>query len=344
MLRQSRKVQHIEHFLHTATTAVNSGFADVHLLHDALANFAFSEVVLFTEIAGIRLENPVIINAITGGDDKVLEINRNLADCAKKTGCAMAVGSQYAAIKDKSVRASYQVVREINPQGIIFANLGAYATVDNAKEAVAMIGAQALQIHLNIGQELLMKEGDRDFTGYLDNIKAIVQSVGVPVIVKETGCGISFEAARELIEAGVQIIDVSGVGGTNFLAIEASRTGKNLDEDFLHWGIPTAVSIVETKAAAQDKADIIASGGIITALEAVKALCLGAKAVGMAGAFLQVLLKEDQDALYQKMSHFLEDMKKIMLLTGSKTIDELDKKPRVITGCTRQWLETRGFL
>ena len=344
MPRQSRKVQHIEQFLRTRASTHTNDFSDVHLLHNALSNHSFEEISLSTNVADIELTQPVIINAITGGDDKVLEINRGLSCCAQKLGIAMAVGSQYAAIKEKSVRSSYQVVRQVNPDGIIFANIGAYATIEDAKEAIEMLDAQALQIHLNIGQELLMKEGDRNFKGYLNNIMRIAQNISVPVLVKETGCGISFETAQQLVKAGIKGIDVSGRGGTNFLAIEAARSGQHIEKDFLEWGIPTVVSVIESRNAALGKANIIASGGINTPLECAKALSIGADAVGIAGAFLEVLLKEGEEALHKKIADFLESLKKILLLTGSKNIYELQAKPQIITGATREWLEARGFL
>lgn len=344
MIRQSRKVQHIEHFLRTFTDKKANGFGDVHLVHDALSELDMDSVHLSTSIGGINLEYPVFINAITGGDDKVIDINRKLAACARKTGIAMAVGSQYAAIKNPAVRFSYEVVRKENPDGIIFANLGAYATLENAKEAVAMLDANALQIHLNVAQELFMQEGDRDFSRCLDNIKNIAQSITVPVIVKETGCGIAFEAAQKLLASGIKAIDVSGSGGTNFLAIETSRTGTDLDEDVLAWGIPTAISLLECKKAIAGKVDLIASGGITTALEVVKSMALGAGAVGLAGIFLKILLEDGEEALCQRINQMLAECRKIMLLTGSESISMLKQKPTVITGFVKDWLASRSLL
>ena len=154
-------------------------------------------------------------------------MNGHIAEFACLTNTAMAVGSQYAALEDPEVQHSYQIVREKNPDGIIFANLGAHATPMQAQLAVDMIHAQAIQIHLNPAQEFMMAEGDRDFSGYLKNIAKIVESVKVPVIVKEVGCGIAKEQAALLAEVGVKAIDVGGMGGTNFLAIEAARSQLN---------------------------------------------------------------------------------------------------------------------
>ncbi len=343
MLRQSRKLEHIECFLKTYKQTDN-GFSDVKLIHHCLSDFSEQDICLQTKLADINLENPIIINAITGGDDKVLKINKSLAEFAKKANLAMAVGSQYAAIKNPDVVSSYKIVRKINPDGIVFANIGAYAAPIQAQAAVDMIDAQALQIHLNIAQELFMVEGDRDFSKYLDNIRRIVDFVTVPVIVKETGCGICQEAAVKLLDAGVKIIDISARGGSNFVAIETSRVNKVIDDEFLNWGLTTAVSTLETKQIVKDKANIISSGGIVSAFDIVKSLSCGADAVAIAGLFLQELLNNnDIDYLCKKVVQLINDSKKIMLLMGCADIKHLHSQPIVITGFVRSWLEARGI-
>jgi isopentenyl-diphosphate delta-isomerase len=343
MIRQSRKLEHVECFLRTAGEQPCNGFSDINILHDCLSGYALCAINLETNLRNIRLSHPLIIDALTGGDERVLAINRNLALAAKATGCAMAVGSQYAAIKNPAVRASYEVVRKENPDGVIFANIGAYATPAEARTAVDMLSAQALEVHLNIAQELFMTEGDRDFTGYLENIMRMIDFLSVPVIVKETGCGMSMEAASRLLDAGVEIINVAGVGGTNFLAIEAARAGKTLDAGLCNWGINTAVSTLEVARITDGRADIIVSGGIRTALDMVKALACGGSAVGIAGLFLEILAKQGLEALCTKINDLLDECRKIILLTGCASVDALRKKPLVVTGFVRQWLDARGI-
>lgn len=186
------------------------------------------DIDVSTTLMGIKLSFPLLINAVTGGALDVTNMNRKIAEFAKEVQLPMAVGSQYVAIANNEVLESFQVVRQVNPNGVIFANLGAYTSVDDAKRAVNMIRADALQIHLNVAQEIFMSEGDRHFDGYLAKIAAIVEAVDVPVIVKEVGFGIAKEQAIALSNIGVNAIDIGGTGGTNFLAIEAARIKTDL--------------------------------------------------------------------------------------------------------------------
>jgi isopentenyl-diphosphate delta-isomerase len=320
-----------------------SGFADFSLVHNCLPGISWTDIDLTTSLAGIKLNHPFIINAITGGADDVGRINGGLAEVARRTGAAMAVGSQYAALENPEVRQSYEIVRQIYPEGVFFANLGAHTTPRQAAEAVAMIGASAIQIHLNVAQEIIMAEGDRDFTGYLDNIAAIVQASAVPVIVKEVGCGIAREQAAALIAAGVRAIDVGGTGGTNFLAIEAARSGASLAADTLGWGIPTAISAAEVAEELPKHVDMVVSGGVRTAQDAVKALALGGKAVGLAGPVIKILQSQGIDAAEQWLLGLIDDMRRLMLLVGAARIKRLTAVPLVITGYSREWLTNRGI-
>ena len=342
MLRQSRKLAHLSHARTLADGPRKTGFQDVHLLHNCLPNIGMDDVSLHTLVAGLSLPHPLIINAITGGAPDVAETNRALARIAKATQSAMAVGSQYASLEDKSVRETFSLVREEYADGIFFANLGAHVSPAEAQEAVAMLDAQALQIHLNVGQELVMREGDRDFSGYLDRIAAIARQLTVPVIVKETGCGMGAEQIRLLAAAGVAAVDVAGAGGTNFLAIEAARSGQKLSEALLGWGIPTAVSTVEAKAVLPSSVSLIASGGIRNAAEMIKALAIGANAVAVAGPIVQQLAASPDQAA-DWIARQRHEMQQLMVLCGAKNLNQLSQVPIVITGPTAEWLRARGL-
>jgi isopentenyl-diphosphate delta-isomerase len=300
------------------------------------------EVSLATKVAGISLPHPLIINAITGGTDDVASVNAKLAEVARLTGTAMAVGSQFAALREPAAAASYRIVRDVNPAGVLFANLGAHASVEQAKLAVAMIDADALQLHLNPAQELMMPEGDRSFRGYLANIEAIAHSVAIPVIVKETGCGIAGEQAAKLVQAGVRAIDVGGAGGTNFPAIEAARGRREVSAEVLSWGIPAAISAAEVAAVLPDGVDLIVSGGVRSSLDAVKALALGGQAVAVAGPILKLVLTEGVTAAVKWVEDFLADLRRYLLLTGCSCLADSMLAPVVITGFSREWLIARG--
>ncbi len=342
-MRQSRKLDHLKYSLSLADGPGVNGFSDITLVHNCLPNLKWVDIDISSSIAGISIHNPLIINAITGGAKDVTAVNGQIAEFAHLTKTAMAVGSQYAAIEDSEVQQSYKIVREKNPDGVIFANLGAYATPRQAQLAVDMIRAQAIQIHLNVAQELMMAEGDRDFSGYLINIEKIAKSVSVPVIVKEVGCGIGKEQAKLLAEVGIQAIDVGGMGGTNFLAIEGARSQLSVSQELLSWGIPTVLSAIETMSVLPKEIDMMVSGGIRTPLDVVKALALGGSATGIATPILRMLYDKEIEDAVSWFTHFLHEIKCYMLLSGARTIKDVPKVPVVITGYSREWLVSRGI-
>lgn len=342
-MRQSRKLDHLKYSLSLGDGPGVNGFDDIGLVHNCLPNLGWNQIDLSSSIASIPITSPVIINAITGGANDVAKINGNIAEFARLTNVAMAVGSQYSALEYPEVQQSYEIVREKNPDGVIFANIGAYATAQQAQLAVDMIDAQAIQIHLNVAQELLMTEGDRDFTGYLANIAKIVDKVKVPVIVKEVGCGIGKEQAMLLSEIGIQAIDVGGMGGTNFLAIEAARSQLEVVSETLSWGIPTAISAIETMSVLPKHLDMMVSGGIRTSLEVVKSLALGGAAVGMAVPIIRILQEKNVEDAVAWFNGFLHEIKCYMLLVGAANIRDLTTVPVVITGYSKDWLTARGI-
>ncbi|MCP8968740.1 type 2 isopentenyl-diphosphate Delta-isomerase [Ectobacillus ponti] len=341
MTRAQRKIDHVQYALSTGQSRAH-GFQEVSFVHQSLPDLACDDVSLTTSLGELTLSSPIFINAMTGGGGKETErINEGLALAAKECGLAMAVGSQMAALRDSEEARSYEIVRRANPDGIVFANLGSEATVDQAKRAVAMLEANALQIHLNVIQELTMPEGDRDFTGALFRIEQIVRGLEVPVIVKEVGFGMSRETVAQLEGAGVSIIDVGGYGGTNFADIENERRQRVLSY-FNEWGIPTAVSIAEA-ASIRRRAALIASGGMQTALEAAKALALGASAAAFAGSFLKHFMERGTEGLIAEIHLLHEDLTWIMTALGAARVEELQQMPLVISGTMHHWLAERGI-
>lgn len=339
-MRVSRKVEHLQHALRSGQSGAQ-GLADVRLIHQCLPEESLSSVSLETYIGELNLSSPIVINAMTGGAAETEEINRNLAIAARESGIAMAVGSQMSAVRNPEVRSSYTVVREMNPHGIVFGNLGSEATVDQAKYAIDMLQANALQIHLNPMQELIMPEGDRDFRGVLKRIEQIVQAVHVPVIVKEVGFGMTREAANALRDVGVQMIDVGGYGGTNFAVIENERRAASLS--WLNdWGITTSCALLEVQSSYSPRA-IIASGGIRNALEICKALAIGASAVGLAGVLLKTLQQEGTAAVIASIAEMHDHLKLIMTALGAGRIEDLWHTPLMISGETAHWCEMRGI-
>ncbi|MBS4030737.1 MAG: type 2 isopentenyl-diphosphate Delta-isomerase [Clostridiales bacterium] len=341
MTRQARKLEHLWHTVRSELT--NANFDDISLVHNCLPETGLTAVNLSASLAGINLLRPLFINAITGGIDDAENINRELALAAKECGLALAVGSQMAALENPLFAKTFRVVREVYPEGIIFANIGAYADLKMAKHAVDMVKADALQIHLNVPQELMMAEGDTDFRGYRNKIEKIIASVGVPVIIKEVGFGIAKEQAAIFKDMGAAAIDVGGKGGTNFMLIEKRRAHSKANQDLLDWGLPTSISLLETMAGAPG-IDIVASGGINSGLLAAKALALGANTVGIAGLAAKLLLSEGRGALVARLQEIINELKMIMVMTGAGNIDQMRHVPLVVSGYTREWLEQRNIV
>lgn len=339
-MRISRKMEHVLHALRLGQSG-QQGLSDLKLVHNSLPESSTQQVQLHTSIGELKLGSPILINAMTGGAHETEAINRELAIVAREMNVALAVGSQMAALKHKEVASSYRVVRQMNPDGIVFANLGSEASVEQALQAVEMIEANALQIHLNVMQELIMPEGDRDFQGMTERIAAIVEHMPVPVIVKEVGFGIMRESASRLKQLGVSIIDIGGAGGTNFAAIENSR--RSVPLDWLNdWGGATSISLLETLSV-YPRGTVIASGGIQNVLDIAKALTAGASAVGMAGTMLRVLQTEGTGALLDFIQELHEGLVLVMTALGASTIPELWNVPMVITGETAEWCSARGI-
>lgn len=341
MSRVERKWDHIKLALDTGQLR-RTGFDNVTFIHQSIPETSLDSITLETKIGELVLSSPIFINAMTGGGgERTLEINRNLARVARETGIGLAVGSQMSALKNAEERKTFEVVREEHPTGIIFGNLGSEATVDQAKAAVKMIQADALQIHLNVVQELAMPEGDRDFQGMLLRIGRIIDAVDVPVIVKETGFGMGIETLETLFSLGLLAVDVGGFGGTNFAVIENQR-GSNKLPFFEDWGIPTSVSIAEARHLSNSY-PIIASGGIQTSLDIAKSIALGANATALAGHFLKVLIEQGPSKLVEVIYRLKQDLIMIMTALGTKSIEELQKAPLIISGSTWHWLDQRGI-
>ena len=315
---------------------------NIQFVHRSLPGSSLTDISLSTEIGGLQWSSPIFVNAMTGGGgEATAHINTQLAEVAAACDIPMAVGSQMSALHHPEERATFQAARKANPGGILIANIGSEATAEEAEAVCNMIEANMLQIHLNVVQELAMPEGDRNFRGAIDRIAEICDRVNVPVMVKETGFGISRETAQLLNNLPLAAIDVAGFGGTNFAAVENERAKHSL-AFFNDWGIPTAASIVETVSGAPNQL-VIASGGLQRADDVVKSLALGASAAGLSGFLLNMLLTDGQEALVKYLTQLKTEMRMMMCALGARSISHLHSVPLVITGETEQWLRVRGL-
>ncbi|OJG60566.1 isopentenyl pyrophosphate isomerase [Enterococcus italicus DSM 15952] len=291
-------------------------------------------------MASLPLKTPFFINAMTGGSEKTKQINEQLATLARETSLAMATGSVSIALKDPSVQDSFTIVRKTNPTGMILANVGAGSSLEQAQRAIDLLEANALQIHVNAPQELVMPEGDRDFRYWLEDIAKIASTLSIPVIVKEVGFGMTRETIQQLIDCGITSIDVSGQGGTSFTQIENARR-KNREFGYLDsYGLSTVQSLLEANEVPYPY-EFIASGGIRQAYDIFKALALGANAVGISGTILTHLLTKGLDETILLVQQWQSELTTLYAMTGSKTTAQTRTVPLYFTGSVREWCDAR---
>jgi isopentenyl-diphosphate delta-isomerase len=346
-----RKEDHIKICLEQNVQAkkATSGFEDINLIHRALPEINKKQINLSTTFLGKKFSAPIIVGAMTGGTDQAEKINASIAEAVEKLHLGMGIGSQRVAIEDQKMEKTFAVARKRAPTAFLIANIGGVQFVHGyglkeVKKIVEMIDADAVAVHLNALQEAVQPEGQTNFKGVLAKIKEIAGALDTPVIVKETGAGISAEDAKSLEAAGVKAIDVGGVGGTSFAAVEYYRSsGKKerfLGEAFWDWGIPTAISLVE--AAQTVKLPLIASGGLRSGTDVAKALALNASLASISQPILQTAVKGAKET-EEKLSCLIEELRNAMFLVAAEKIVDLANTPIVVTGKTAQWLTARGF-
>lgn len=350
----NRKEDHIRICLEQKAQAKNAtaGFEDIQLVHRALPEANKKKISLSTTFLGKKFSAPIIVGAMTGGTEQAIQINTSIAQAVEKLGLGMGVGSQRAAIEDQKLEKTFAVARKMAPNAFLIANIGGVQLVHGyglkeVKKVVEMIDADAVAIHLNALQEAVQPEGQTNFKGVLAKIGEIASALDTPVIVKETGAGISAEDAKALENAGVKAIDVGGVGGTSFAAVEYYRSsGKEagvqhfLGETFWDWGISTAVSLIET--AQTVKLPLIVSGGVRSGTDVAKALALNASLASISQPILQTAVKGAKET-EDKLSCLIEELRNVMFLVGVEKLGDLTNTPVVITGKTAEWLQARGF-
>ncbi len=334
-MRLARKKEHIENYLKSDFTG-NTLFSNVYLENNALPEINFSDVDTSIEFVGKKVDFPIMINALTGGGEELSDINEDLARIAKFFNIPMAVGSQTIGIEEPECRSSFEIVRDIvGEEKVVIGNVSANVPVKYFLEAAEMINADAMQVHLNVSQELFMKEGDRDFNGLLENIVKMKKSYDKPVIVKEVGFGISKDVATRLFNSGIEYVDVAGSGGTNFIEIEDIRNFSTDFSDLYNWGIPTAKALIDCRTISNDL-NIVSSGGIKTAQDVVKSLVLGADIVGIGGEILSYLMHGGFEAAKEYVESLIYKTKALMLMLGCKNTKELKKSEYILTGTLKE--------
>jgi isopentenyl-diphosphate Delta-isomerase len=314
----------------------------VKLVHNAIPELNLSDIDTSSKFLGRRFSAPLIIDSMTGGTAKALLINGRLAELAESYSLPMGVGSQRAGLVSEKLADSYIIARKNAPNAFLIANIGGAQlssglSVAKVKKLIEMISADALVVHLNPLQELVQPEGEPRYSGVLRCISDLVKVVGVPVMAKEVGAGISREAALKLSEVGVSAINVAGAGGTSWAGVEKVRAESaseslktRLGELFWDWGIPTALSIIVVRRALT-KLPLIASGGIRNGLEIAKCIAIGADMCAMAYPFL-VNAVQSKEALYQFADTVIAELKSTMFLVGAGDMNTLKSIKYILTG------------
>jgi isopentenyl-diphosphate delta-isomerase len=325
---QTRKGDHIRLCLDPGSQAAGSVFDKYRLLYNALPEAALDSIDTSCMLYGKPLQMPLLIASMTGGSEHGRKINTNLAIAAETCGVALGVGSQRISLERQDAKDTFELVRQYAPNAFIVANMGAVQLnyghgIDSYRRVVAMVQADALYLHLNPLQEALQPGGDTDFRGLLDKIHELVRVVEVPVFVKEVGHGISGKVASALFEAGVQAIDVAGVGGTSYAWVEAQRSH---NEAFAQWfkdfGVPTDQGVIDALHAKTSNGQlVIASGGVRSPLDGLKARALGADLFSAATPFLAPAMDSPQ-ALIELLENWRKGLQVAMFASGAANWEE----------------------
>lgn len=336
---QRRKKEHLELCLDAGTVsqAGGAGLDRYAFVHNALPEVDIDEIDLSTDFLGKPLKAPILISSMTGGFDLGRKVNRNLALAAQKLGLAMGVGSQRVALEEESAADSFKV-RDLAPDILLLGNLGAVQlnygyTVDHCRKAVRMIQADGLILHLNVLQEAVQPEGNRNFKGLTDKIASVCRELEVPVVAKEVGSGISAGVALRLRRAGVRAIDVAGRGGTSWYVVEAERAarrGQAMELTFADWGIPTDEALVQVRRAVPDL-EIVASGGIRSGLDIAKCIALGANVAAIGQPLLGPAL-ESAEKVIDYLAKIIYEIRVTMLCLGVTNLRALAQVPLVRSG------------
>lgn len=321
----NRKDDHIKYAL--KYQAPYNSFDDIELIHRSLPTYDLAEIDLTTHFAGRDWDFPFYINAMTGGSEKAGQVNRKLAQVAAATGILMVTGSYSAALKNEHPD-SFDFRKEL-PDLLLATNIGIDKPVELGQKVIELMSPPFLQVHINLMQELLMPEGEREFRSWKTNLESYAAEIDVPIILKEVGFGMDEKTVRYAISKGIKTVDISGRGGTSFAYIENQRGG---NRDYLNeWGQSTAQALINLKEI-KDDVEILASGGVRHPLDIIKCLVLGAKAVGLSRTILELVETYSVEDVIAIINGWKDDLRLIMCALDCRTIEELSTVDYLLYG------------
>ena len=327
-----RKKDHVKFTTDERTQyAQKTGFENYKFVHNALPEVDFDNVSTEADLLGRTFSFPLFISSMTGGYSNAGQVNAVIAEFCEHKNLPFGVGSQRAMLEDDSLTETFSIVRKKAPTAFICSNIGGAQLIgnistDKQRKMIESIEADAVIVHLNPLQELMQPEGDRNFIGVLDGVEHLVNSVAIPVIVKETGAGISSHVAKKLLNVGVSVIDIAGAGGTSWSKVENHRdTNINPNFDFDEWGISTTECLTDLSKLQWERGfEIISSGGIRSAFDIAKSLCLGANFTASAQPFIKAISANGSKGLDELFAKWEKDLRVILTLVGCNSISELN--------------------
>ena len=321
----NRKDEHIRYALEQKSTY--NSFDEVELIHSSLPLYDIDEIDLSTEFAGRKWDFPFYINAMTGGSDKGREINQKLAQVAEACGILFVTGSYSAALKDPSDDSF--AVKSNHPDLLLGTNIGLDKPLELGLQTVKEMNPLLLQVHVNVMQELLMPEGERQFRLWQSNLKDYANQISVPLVLKEVGFGMDVKTIAKAYEMGIRTVDLSGRGGTSFAYIENRRSGQR---DYLNdWGQSTMQTLLNAQDW-KDKMELLVSGGARNPLDIIKCLVFGAKAVGLSRTMLELVENYSVDIVISIVEGWKEDLRLIMCALNCKRIEDLQEVDYLLYG------------
>ena len=332
MTIKQRKKDHVDLTVSGDTDYTRgTGFDRYQFTHNALPEVDFGEIGTETEFLGRVFSFPLFISSMTGGYTDAGAVNAIIAEFCETHNLPFGVGSQRIMLEDEEAISSFSIVRERAPEAFIASNIGGAQLIGGLPEKkldllVKSIEADAIIVHLNPLQELMQPEGDRNFKGIAKGIEKLVKDSDLPVMVKETGAGISGEVAKRLLDLGVSVIDVAGAGGTSWSKVENERpSNKNPENLFNDWGIPTLQCINEIRELKGIyDFELIASGGIRSGIDIAKSFCLGATFAASAQPVIKAVVENGREGLQELYEKWSRQLKIALTLTGCEQVSELE--------------------